>query len=66
MTGTNCFAFQVSEQQRATDLFSEKVKRSPFSSSDKVSSGAPQSYCKAAQTYKFTSISFLGDGNLSL
>uniref|UniRef100_A0A0E0K6N3 SPX domain-containing protein n=1 Tax=Oryza punctata TaxID=4537 RepID=A0A0E0K6N3_ORYPU len=30
---------KVSEQQRATDLFSEKVKRSPFSSSDKVSSG---------------------------
>ncbi|CAN6239095.1 unnamed protein product [Urochloa humidicola] len=27
---------KVSEQQRATDLFSEKVKRSPFSSSDKV------------------------------
>ncbi|XP_062221606.1 phosphate transporter PHO1-2-like isoform X2 [Phragmites australis] len=27
---------KVSEQQRGTDLFSEKVKRSPFSSSDKV------------------------------
>ncbi|EES07731.1 phosphate transporter PHO1-2 [Sorghum bicolor] len=27
---------KVSEQQRKTDLFSEKVKRSPFSSSDKV------------------------------
>ncbi|XP_066328811.1 phosphate transporter PHO1-2-like isoform X1 [Miscanthus floridulus] len=27
---------KVSEQQRTTDLFSEKVKRSPFSSSDKV------------------------------
>jgi hypothetical protein len=27
---------QVSEQHRKGDLFSEKVKRSPFSSSDKV------------------------------
>uniref|UniRef100_A0A0D9VMH3 SPX domain-containing protein n=1 Tax=Leersia perrieri TaxID=77586 RepID=A0A0D9VMH3_9ORYZ len=27
---------KVSEQQRVTDLFSEKVKRSPFSSSDKL------------------------------
>nr|CAB3451457.1 unnamed protein product [Digitaria exilis] len=40
-----CSAFQVSEQQRATDLFSEKVKRSPFSSSDKVLQLADEVEC---------------------
>uniref|UniRef100_A0A0E0NMK8 EXS domain-containing protein n=1 Tax=Oryza rufipogon TaxID=4529 RepID=A0A0E0NMK8_ORYRU len=35
----------VSEQQRATDLFSEKVKRSPFSSSDKVLQLADEVEC---------------------
>ena len=35
---TKCSESQVSEQQQATDKFSEKVKRSPFSSSDKVQS----------------------------
>ncbi|KAJ1281563.1 hypothetical protein BS78_04G315000 [Paspalum vaginatum] len=36
---------KVSEQQRATDLFSEKVKRSPFSSSDKVLQLADEVEC---------------------
>ncbi|GJM87304.1 hypothetical protein PR202_ga03244 [Eleusine coracana subsp. coracana] len=36
---------QVSEQQRATNLFSEKVKRSPFSSSDKVLQLADEVEC---------------------
>ncbi|KAL5212195.1 hypothetical protein ABZP36_023042 [Zizania latifolia] len=36
---------KVSEQHRATDLFSEKVKRSPFSSSDKVLQLADEVEC---------------------
>ncbi|KAK3159423.1 hypothetical protein QOZ80_2AG0149930 [Eleusine coracana subsp. coracana] len=36
---------KVSEQQRATNLFSEKVKRSPFSSSDKVLQLADEVEC---------------------
>ncbi|OEL38410.1 Phosphate transporter PHO1-2, partial [Dichanthelium oligosanthes] len=36
---------KVSEQQRATDSFSEKVKRSPFSSSDKVLQLADEVEC---------------------
>ncbi|CAN6245675.1 unnamed protein product [Urochloa humidicola] len=36
---------KVSEQQRATDMFSEKVKRSPFSSSDKVLQLADEVEC---------------------
>jgi len=36
---------KVSEQQRKTDLFSEKVKRSPFSSSDKVLQLADEVEC---------------------
>jgi hypothetical protein len=40
-----CSAFQVSEQQQATDKFSEKVKRSQFSSSDKVLQLADEVEC---------------------
>ncbi|PWZ22188.1 Phosphate transporter PHO1-2 [Zea mays] len=59
---------QVSEQHRKGDLFSEKVKRSPFSSSDKACSQAHLCPC-SSYTRMFALISlhvFLYGCNLSM